>query len=480
MRAVFLMAAGAALAGGFWDDAWHTERGRDSFFIVPHIAIYTGIATAGAALGAIALLRAREHGWRRALSDRTLQLAVVALAGTMISAPIDNAWHLAFGRDAVLWSPPHMLGIAGAMGLAFAMLLQSRDGTRAGALMSACAAALVLAAAMFSVAEYETDVPQFAALWYPVAFAFAASTSLALIGAAWPHRWAASIAAAGHAVFLLLTTLLITSLGFQAPALPVLLLAGPVIDLAARRGLSRPATALLMTLATMALVVPIRQGLSHLDLSLQDALLAAPLSFLAALTGLILAAGRLPTLPRAGRVAGATAAIFALLSTGASAHDPGQGTPAGKVAWAARTHGSRVIVRAAAPLLCQGAPASFVARRGGRRISAPAVPGAASCARRGTLTLPDAGRWFVYLQAHDRSGPVESWIDVSAGSRQRTVLTREAYRPKHRSASVLKWGVGALLYAAIAALLITFARLARTPGEAAVARTRPGPVSDMP
>jgi len=51
-----------ALFGTYWDDAWHTEEGRDSFFIAPHLVLYAGISLTGGALGFWALLVAREGG----------------------------------------------------------------------------------------------------------------------------------------------------------------------------------------------------------------------------------------------------------------------------------------------------------------------------------------------------------------------------------------------------------------------------------
>ena len=70
--ALVFAGAAAALAGGYWDDAWHTERGRDEFFIAPHIAIYAGIAVAGARSSLWALLVARRAGRSAVWSHRPL------------------------------------------------------------------------------------------------------------------------------------------------------------------------------------------------------------------------------------------------------------------------------------------------------------------------------------------------------------------------------------------------------------------------
>ncbi|MFX4975024.1 hypothetical protein ABTB64_19535, partial [Acinetobacter baumannii] len=83
------------------------------------------------------------------------------------SAPVDNFWHVAFGRDAVIWSPPHVLGIIGTAGLAAAILLELARSPQPWARpLRWVAAALLLAAFSFLVVEYDTDVPQFPAVWY--------------------------------------------------------------------------------------------------------------------------------------------------------------------------------------------------------------------------------------------------------------------------------------------------------------------------
>ena len=145
---IAFLGATSALAGGYWDDAWHTERGRDDFFIAPHIAIYAGIATAGAALSLWALLATRHGGLAAVWRHRPLTLALLSVGVTLASGPIDNVWHVAFGRDAVIWSPPHMLGIAGTFGLGAAILAELAGRPEPWARpLTVVAGALVLASA---------------------------------------------------------------------------------------------------------------------------------------------------------------------------------------------------------------------------------------------------------------------------------------------------------------------------------------------
>src|SRR5204862_128398 len=45
----------------------------------------------------------------------------------IIAAPIDDLWHRLFGIDVTLWSPPHLLGLAGAQINSLACLLIARE-----------------------------------------------------------------------------------------------------------------------------------------------------------------------------------------------------------------------------------------------------------------------------------------------------------------------------------------------------------------
>ena len=112
-----------------WDIQWHVLIGRDSFWIAPHLMTYAGVGAGGA--GEL------RRAWRGALigrpdrspgSPRRWPLRVLGLTGTrgfhlaawgialtVLAAPIDDLWHRLFGLDVTLWSPPHLLGIVGAV-----------------------------------------------------------------------------------------------------------------------------------------------------------------------------------------------------------------------------------------------------------------------------------------------------------------------------------------------------------------------------
>ena len=111
--------------GLLWDVAWHRTVGRDSFLSPPHVLMYTGVAVNGL-VSAWALLVGRwRHG---APGGFVLSGAgfLLALAG----AALDEWWHVNVGKDVNLWSPPHLVGLAGtvliAVGLVFALAAHTR------------------------------------------------------------------------------------------------------------------------------------------------------------------------------------------------------------------------------------------------------------------------------------------------------------------------------------------------------------------
>src|SRR5438552_5182788 len=124
-RVVWVLLA-TKVAGGWglgWDIRWHLSIGRDSFWIPPHLMTYAAVATlAIVSLGVLTLETWTARGRRR---PGTLSVAGLAgtpgfhlawwgIALTILAAPIDDLWHRLFGLDVTLWSPPHLLGLAGA------------------------------------------------------------------------------------------------------------------------------------------------------------------------------------------------------------------------------------------------------------------------------------------------------------------------------------------------------------------------------
>jgi hypothetical protein len=136
---------GAKLVGGWgvgWDIRWHLLIGRDSFWIPPHVLTYASVAAAVLiAFGVLAI----ETWLARAGRVSADTVRVAGMVGTpgfhlvwlgmalvVLAAPIDDLWHRLFGIDVTLWSPPHLLGLAGAQVSTLALLLVSLEVWPAG------------------------------------------------------------------------------------------------------------------------------------------------------------------------------------------------------------------------------------------------------------------------------------------------------------------------------------------------------------
>ena len=474
LLAVAFAGAMSALAGGYWDDAWHTERGRDEFFIPPHIAIYAGIAVAGAALSGWALLAARKHGAAAVWRHRPLLLALVSVGATLASGPVDNAWHEAFGRDAVIWSPPHMLGIAGTLGLGAAILAELAGWPERWARpLTVVAGALVLASAGFATIEYDTDVPQFDEAFYLPVLGLSGGLGLLLVRAANDTRWAATAAALVYTGFIGLVAGFLALVDFPPPALPLLLPTAVVVDVARSRRWSPAAAGALFAVALHAAYVPARNWIGDgVFFDAGDVAVGGVLTLVVATAVFWLAEivqdGRTSPLrtPNAGALAAVLALVIALgATTDARAHDPGQGEDAGAVALRVTADGDRLALSAEMPAPECGAtaPVAVVARRAGRTVRGPLTKSA--CRLEGALTVPGRGRWFVYAEMRRAGEPVESWLPITVGGERTSHFeaARYAYVPAEAPGSLVKVLGGVLLYAAMAALIVaTFVLIAQS------------------
>ncbi|HEY3066060.1 MAG TPA: hypothetical protein VGL09_09730 [Methylomirabilota bacterium] len=124
-RALWIMLLGKLLGswGLAWDIRWHLTIGRDSFWIPPHLLTYLGVTmVALVSFGVLAVETWRERDGARApgavriaglTGTRGFHLAAGGIALTLAAAPVDDLWHRLFGIDVTLWSPPHLLGLAG-------------------------------------------------------------------------------------------------------------------------------------------------------------------------------------------------------------------------------------------------------------------------------------------------------------------------------------------------------------------------------
>ncbi|HET8679604.1 MAG TPA: hypothetical protein VFM39_05750 [bacterium] len=104
--------------GTIWDIQWHVVIGRDSFWIPPHVVLYAGLALTIVSVGALVFwetfARAADGiSVFGVTAPAGIWIAAAGIATMLLAAPFDNWWHNTFGLDTTLWSPPHMMGLAG-------------------------------------------------------------------------------------------------------------------------------------------------------------------------------------------------------------------------------------------------------------------------------------------------------------------------------------------------------------------------------
>jgi len=468
-----LAAAGAvSLFAGYWDDAWHTDLGRDDATIPPHLLLYGSVALAGVVVvcwGARVLWQTRSLA--ATLRYRPLVVAGAGGTATLAAAPVDAAWHTAFGRDAVLWSPPHMLVVLASTSMVIGVLAGLRP-TRRGSVETALAG-LLLGSLLMSVLEYETDVPQFAeALYLPVLLA-AGTLAAAVVRGLVPHRAPVTRMVLAYVAFRLVTTAVLALFGRTAPDLPVAVLGLMLVDLPWRSATTRYAagaagiSALAWASAALGAASP---GAGPVAIG------AVPAVAVFLLTLIVTGRGRRPL-----ALAAATAVLSVGTSAGggerAEAHDPGQGRPVAS-ATVAGTSNARGTATLEVRLLdgCDGtAPRRLVARRAGETVTAR-LTAAGECRYAGTVRLPDDGRWFVYAELRVDGQDVETWLPIRSDAATRLTQTRDVYVPAGAESRVgpVQLGAGAVVYAlglAVLALSVLGARSSR-------ASSRSEPASD--
>ena len=134
----------------------------------------------------------------------------------------------------------------------------------------------------------------------------------------------------------------------------------------------------------------------------------------------------------------------------------------------AAVRGDEVAVRARPRLDGPAAPVALVARRAGD-VRRARLQGSGRLFI-GRIALPATGRWFVYIEAREGRRPVESWLPVKVGEDEATKreLGRFAYFSDRKSATAVKYAVGAAIYAFVLAFLaavVVVARDARRQGK---------------
>ncbi len=117
---------GIFLAAGalYFDGWWHVVIGRDSFWIPPHLVLYSGVFLTGLGFAAEAWRRWRSgSAW-----DLSLKVWGAGVFMIFLLAPFDDLWHRIFGTEPIdslliFWSPPHLLGIGSAILVAVGLVL---------------------------------------------------------------------------------------------------------------------------------------------------------------------------------------------------------------------------------------------------------------------------------------------------------------------------------------------------------------------
>lgn len=232
----------AALLATYWDDSWHTDKGRDDFAIAPHLLLYGGVLVASLAVAAWGLLAWRRAGWglgglRTVLADPALLLAGIGGAATLASGPVDAAWHEVYGRDAVIWSPPHLTAVLGILALSVGLLagLRRTPGA-AGRLARLLAAAGVIGTLQVPVLEYDSDVPQFSVLWFLPVAALGVCAAVALLDDLLPDARDALAASVVYTLLRAGTVAFLAATGFSLTAVPPVVVAFGLAALLRGRG----------------------------------------------------------------------------------------------------------------------------------------------------------------------------------------------------------------------------------------------------
>ncbi|TMR95796.1 hypothetical protein EJK15_26940 [Nonomuraea basaltis] len=452
-----------SLFATYWDDAWHTDIGRDDALIAPHLALYGSVAVAGLAVAAWgALVVWRSRSLLAAVRHPALLTAAAGALVTLGSGVADAFWHEAFGRDAVLWSPPHMLAVFGTVALIVGVLAGARPGTPSWLLSAA--GGLLLGSALIAVLEFETDVPQFSEALYLPVLLVSALFALGMLRRLIPGRFAVTRVVGIYVLARLIVAVVLTALGRTAPDLPLAIVGLALADLPWRR----PITAYAAGAAGVSATTLVSAAIGTAGVPVISVLPAA-IPVIALFLAALLADSRLRPVA-ALLLAGGIAALPMSIPDPALAHDPGQGEPVAQVLLAGAADGNGILTLAAElPVACSTSdPCRVLARRAGEVISGNlSVEGRQVT---GTVRVPTTGLWFVYLEAAHARGPVETWLALDASTAQRISERRDLYLPAGRAEGAALPGAeiaaGSALYAlglAVLGLAILQTRRSRRP-----------------
>ena len=465
----------AAEVATYWDDSWHTDKGRDEFAIPPHLLLYGGVLLAAIAIAAWGVSAWRGAGWGLrgiidVLRDPAMRLAAIGGATTLASAPLDNWWHTAFGRDAVLWSPPHLAAVAGTLALVVGLAAGLRDTRGRGAQTARLfAAAGIIGALQVPVLEYDSNVPQFSTVWFLPVATLGLCAAAALLDDLLPGRWAPAKAALLYTMLRAGTVALLAVLGYSLtvvpPVLPLLLILGAVAFL--------PLGVRLVLLGALSPLVwwPMLQAQSSVTTTVPASQL--PVAIVLGVAGGVVVAlihgdlrrGPVGTaMTRGALVIGMLALAIVNAPGGAWAHDPGQGEEVREVQLSVTRDSGAAELTVAIPGGCDSLePVRVAARRAGQTRSGPlsVTPQNDECVATGTVTGLTSGLWFVYAELESAGGdPLEAWLPVSDGATESAKRSLYVPPPPDQSGGTRN-AAGGIVLLIIGGILVACLRLAR-------------------
>src|SRR6266851_5288803 len=471
--AVIAAAGWLSLAATYWDDAWHTDIGRDSAWTPPHVLLYGAVAVAGVMVAWWVIASVASSRSLASLTWPPLLLAGAGGVGVLAAAPIDAAWHAAYGRDAVLWSPPHMLTVFGSVAMLTGVLAGLAPAR--SRVLEAALSGLLLGTLAVAVMEYDTDVPQFSEVLYLPVLLAAGLLAVAVVRALVPRRLAVTSTAAAYVAVRLAIIPALAALGRSTPALPVAICGLAAADLPRLRGAARYAAA--AGAVSVLAWAGAAAGLAPQSPAAVARTAIPVIAASAAIAAVSLSCDRRRTWLAVAALAAAAVALIP--ARPAQAHDPGEGTQLAIARLTVSANGRGVVRLTIVPQsrCSQLQPREIMARRAGRTIRAPLVA-AGRCRFSGDIRLPGAGRWFVYAELSDAGRPAETWLPADPAQAATATASRVLYRPARAapgSARRTETAAGAAIYAAGIALLGGALVVARR-----VARRRGRPSPGLP
>jgi hypothetical protein len=160
------------LFGLSWDVQWHTEVGPDSFWTLPHIFVYAGAALTGAAALTVVLLctfakEQRRAGWIPVFGFFHAPIGFIVSGfgafGFLLFGLFDQYWHVIFGFDVSISSPPHLglifSDVLSMVGCALIFVRGNKTQTVGISIATALAIAFSLPFMIAIFADFNFDIP---------------------------------------------------------------------------------------------------------------------------------------------------------------------------------------------------------------------------------------------------------------------------------------------------------------------------------